>query len=52
MSKAYEIWFEDLNEDTKDEVLQFYEISTFKDLNFDTQPIFILEREEDESEDI
>ena len=43
-----EIWFSDLSHNTKIEVLNFFNVQSSEELNYDTQPMFILEREEDD----
>ncbi len=39
-----EIMFEDLNEETKKAVLEFYEIKDAKEMNLDVIPLIILEK--------
>jgi len=51
MDEKLKIYFTDLTDLAQDELLDFYGINHYTDLNFDTQPVFILEREEDEPED-
>ena len=45
--KTLEIYFNDLNEKTQKEVLEFYNITSGTDLNLETFPLFILECERD-----
>lgn len=39
-----EIMFDDLNEETKKEVLDFYGIKSAKDMNWDIIPLIVLEK--------
>lgn len=50
MSKTLEIYFSDLNNDAKADVLKFYNISSAREGNLNLIPLFILEYEESEEE--
>jgi hypothetical protein len=41
-----DIYFNDLNEEAKQKVLNFYGEKTTEDLNFDVVPLFVLEDDE------
>lgn len=41
---SLEIWFSDLTEEAKKEVLEFYGYDSVEETNFKTQPLFILEQ--------
>ena len=47
-----EIYFDDLTEDAQRKVLELYGLDSAEDGNFDNSPLFILEYEEMEDEDI
>lgn len=52
MSKHLEIYFCDLREDIQTEVLEFYGVRTSLEMNWDISPLFILDKEEEEKENI
>jgi len=52
LSKHLEIYFHDLCEETKAEVLEFYGVRTSLEMNWDISPLFILDKEEEEKENI
>lgn len=45
MSKIFEVYFDDLNEDAKNRYLKFQDCENDSDLNTDISPLFILEIE-------
>ena len=45
MLKTYEIYFENLNEETQRDVLEFYRMETPDEGNFELIPLCILETE-------
>jgi len=48
MEKYIEIYFDDLNEEAQERVLDFYGFSHKLEGNFDLIPLFVLEIEEEE----
>ena len=46
MSEALNIMLEDLNSQTQQEVLKFYDYETAAEGNFDIMPLFVLETED------
>ena len=51
MGKTMEIYFSDLNEDAQKAVLDFYELETPEDGNYDVFPICVLEHEDESLDD-
>lgn len=47
MSKIFEIYYNDLTDDRKSDYLDFSEVDSESELNHETIPIAIVEREED-----
>ena len=48
MTRTMEIYFDDLNNDAKERLLQFENVATEDELNHEFFPLFILEREEED----
>jgi hypothetical protein len=46
-AKTFEIYFSDLREETKKELLEFYDLESYLDGNFESCPLAILETEDD-----
>jgi hypothetical protein len=44
MCKIFEIYYKDLNQSAKEEILKFYDIESPQEANLDIMPITILEK--------